>query len=62
MSQDKEDPLLTAARKGHLGQQIGRVICMSHTNSRRIQAGLRNLEDDAGGAPTIGTWKRGRSS
>ncbi len=61
-STQKEDPLLMAAREGHLGPQIGRVVCMTHAKSRRVRSGLEHLDDDAGGAPTVGAWKRGRSS
>jgi hypothetical protein len=53
------DPLLIAARKGLIDKQLAEVICMTHGD--RVQAGIEAFEDDCGGAPRVGAWKRRRS-
>jgi hypothetical protein len=59
---EETDPVLLAAKSGHLGSDMGRIVCMTHASSRRLKQGLEDFDDDAGGAPTVGAWKRGRSS
>ncbi len=55
------DPLLMAAKSGLLGQEIGRVVCMTHAKARRVQEGLADFNDSQGGPVRVGAWKGRRS-
>jgi hypothetical protein len=59
-STQREDPLLSAAKSGLLGKDIGRTICMNQ--SKRIEGNLSRADDDMGGPLVVGAWKGHRFS
>ncbi len=59
--QEAPDPLLAIASSGSIDHDIARVIIGTHSPTIQEEAAKR-FDDDMGGPPHPGAWKRRRSS